>query len=141
MTCSGERRRSRPGTRSRGGRRRIRCRCAAASTASARRYDVAAVDAAERHGDVDRVDVERVGVGVGVDAHGLDAEPVGGAGDADGDLAAVGDEEATDHQCLHTPYSVAPRDSLLWAADRAMPSTVRVSAGWMMPSSHTRPVA
>jgi hypothetical protein len=68
------------------------------------------------------------------------------AGDAHGDLAAVGDQESGDgvigegHQCLHTPYSVAPCTTLLCTADNAIPITVRLSAGWMIPSSHSRPV-
>ena len=50
--------------------------------------------------DVDRTvalqDVEGAAVGVGVDGDGLDAEGAAGAGDADGDLAAVGDEKSGD---------------------------------------------
>ncbi len=63
--------------------------------------------ATEGDGEVDRVDVERAGVGLGVDADRVDAHPAGGAGDAAGDLAPVGDEEAANrcpvHQCRHTP--------------------------------------
>ena len=39
---------------------------------------------------------ERVGVGLGDADHGLDAELAAGADDADGDLAAVGDEYPPD---------------------------------------------
>ena len=104
---------------------------------------------AERDRHVDRIDVQCVGVGLGVHADGLDAETRGGAGDADGDLTPVGDEQSFDrcaamwrcgHQCLHTPYSVAPAMTLLCAAARAIPITVRESAGWMIPSSQIRPV-
>jgi hypothetical protein len=97
--------------------------------------------ATDRHGHVDRVDVERVAVGLGVHADGVDAEAVRRAGDPHGNLAAVGDQESGDaHQCLHTPYSVAPCTTLLCTADSAIPITVRESAGWMIPSSHSRPV-
>ena len=62
---------------------------------------------AQRNGDIDDIDVERVRVGLGVHAHRLDAHAVGGAGDSADDLATVGDEEPADrahlHQCLHTP--------------------------------------
>ena len=64
-----------------------------------------------------------------------------GAGDPDRDLAAVGDQQAADHQCRQIPYSRVPSTTLLCAAEIANASTVRVSRGWMIPSSHTRPVA
>jgi hypothetical protein len=47
--------------------------------------------------------VQRALVDRRVDRHGLDPEPVGGLGDADGDLAAVGDEHPPEgaHGCSH----------------------------------------
>ena len=41
--------------------------------------------------------VQRLPVGVGVDGDGPDAGVTAGAGDADGDLTAVGDEDLGDH--------------------------------------------
>jgi hypothetical protein len=35
-----------------------------------------------------------------MDTHGCDAEFGGGLGDADGDLAAVGDQEFLEHVCV-----------------------------------------
>ena len=42
-------------------------------------------------------DVERLGVGVGIDGDGADAHLARGADDPARDLAAVGDEEGGDH--------------------------------------------
>ncbi len=103
-------------------------------------------DPAQRDGQIHRVDVQGSTVGLGVHADRFDPEAVGRPRDADRDLTSIGDEQPLDgtdrcHQCRQTPYSVAPWTTLLWAADSAMPSTVRLSAGWMMPSSQTRPVA
>ena len=91
----GERRRSRRGTRSRGGPPSHRCRAqlddrVAAQVRLGRRR------AAERDGDVDRVDVERVAVGFGVDADRGDAQPVRSPGDPARDLAPVRDQELGD---------------------------------------------
>ena len=76
---------------------------------------------AERYSDVDRIDMQRIAVGLGVDADRRDTHLVGGAGDPAGDLSAVRDQQP--HQCLQIPYSRVPRTVLLCAADRAMPST------------------
>ena len=43
------------------------------------------------------LDVGRMGVSVGVDGDGADAEAAAGADDAQGDLAAVGDEDCCEH--------------------------------------------
>src|SRR4029079_15291227 len=55
----------------------------------------------ERRPDVNRAvgeaDVETFAVGRGVDGDGLDTELPAGADDADGDLAAVGDQDALEH--------------------------------------------
>src|SRR5262245_64677978 len=55
----------------------------------------------ERRADVDspigEADVETVLVGGGVDGYCLDSELAAGADDADGDLAAVGDQNAREH--------------------------------------------
>jgi len=57
---------------------------------------------ADAHSGVGGADVGAVGVGVGVDGHGADAQPAAGADDATGDFAAVGDKDslkAVDTQC------------------------------------------
>ena len=48
---------------------------------------------ADQHLLVGLAHVQRVGVGLGIDRHRLDAEPLAGADDAAGDLAAVGDQD------------------------------------------------
>ena len=54
-----------------------------------------------RRADVDglvgHLDMQRLGVGVGIDRDRADAEPAGGADDAAGDLAAVGDQDLGEH--------------------------------------------
>ena len=57
---------------------------------------VAGGGAAEGVGLVGDLDVQRVAVGVGVDGDRADARVAAGAGDADGDLAAVGDQHLAD---------------------------------------------
>ncbi len=65
--------------------------------------------ATDGDGDIDGLGVDAVAIAVGVDPDGGDAHRPRCAGDARHDLAAVGDHQALQHQCLHTPYSVAPR--------------------------------
>ena len=48
------------------------------------------------HPEVARAHVERIGVGVAEHGHGRHAEAPAGAGDAAGDLAAVGDQQGAD---------------------------------------------
>ena len=43
--------------------------------------------------------MQRTGVRVGIDGDGGDAQLLTGTNDADGDLAAVGDEDFTEHSC------------------------------------------
>ena len=54
---------------------------------------------AERVRLVGEADVERVAIELGVDRDGRDAELAGGPDDADGDLAAVGDQDLLQHGC------------------------------------------
>ena len=56
---------------------------------------------ADAHSFVREADVERVGVGIGVDGHGRDAPLAAGPQDADGDLPAVGDEQFADRSGCH----------------------------------------
>ena len=50
-------------------------------------------------GEVVKLDVQGVLVGVRVDGDGFDAELLAGTGDVDGDFAAVGDEDSLEHRC------------------------------------------
>ena len=58
---------------------------------------VGGAGAADADGAVGEGDMEAVAVGGGVDRDGLDAELAAGADDADGNLAAVGDQDAAEH--------------------------------------------
>ena len=76
-----------------------------------------------------------------VDGDGGAAGGVRPANEATGDLTPVGHQEAPDHQCRTTPKTAVPRTGAECTAVKAMASTVRVSRGSMIPSSHRRPVA
>ena len=56
-----------------------------------------------RRADIDRLvghfDMQRVAIGVAIDGDGGDAEPARGADDADGNLAAIGDQDLVEHRC------------------------------------------
>ncbi len=95
---------------------------------------------AQAHGVVGLDHERRVRVGVGIDRHRVHAQAAGGADDAAGDLAPVGDEKALDHHMRNTPKRASGIGALSEAAS-ARPSTSRVWAGSMIPSSHSRPVA
>ena len=49
------------------------------------------------HGFIGKLYVHSVSVGVGVHGNGADAHALGGADNATGDLAAIGDEEGGEH--------------------------------------------
>ncbi len=85
-------------------------------------------------------DVRRLAVRVGVDRHGGEPLGVAGAGDADGDLAAVGDQHAPHGHMRKTPQVVRGTGACSAAAS-VSPSASRVSSGSRMPSSHSRAVA
>ena len=100
--------------------------------------------AGQPDGAVGLARVRAVGVRVGVDGDGADAEVAAGAEDPAGDLAAVGDQDSGDHGVLTSGRRrsrrlalPAPTPSIarLAIADRHRPSTVRVSRGSMTPSS------
>src|SRR6185312_1709338 len=86
-------------------------------------------------------DVPGIPIGVAVDRDTRDAERAQRADDAAGDLAAVGYEDPLEHprHILNRPKEVSGR-GLLEHTSSASPSTVRVSAGSMMPSSQSRAV-
>ena len=68
------------------------------------RHKIALVD--RRCADADRLvghfDMQRTGVGIGIDGNGRDAHAPRGADDAAGDLAAIGDQDFLEHRCRLT---------------------------------------
>ena len=92
--------------------------------------------AGEVDGAVGLAHERRVGVGVGVDGHGRDAEVATGAEHPPGDLPAVGDQDGADHsRNTPNPPSLTPSTGTVWITDRQMPRIERVSRGSMTPSS------
>ena len=92
--------------------------------------------------DVGLAHVRRAGVGFGIDRDGAHAHAAGGADDAAGDLAPVGDEDTFDHR--HHIRNMPKRASGIGAlseAEMARPRTSRVCAGSITPSSQPRAVA
>ena len=94
-------------------------------------------------------DMHGVAIGLGIDRDRAQAHRLGGADDADGDLAAVGDQQGAKppvhfrpihRHILNRPNFVGSIGALA-AADSPRPSTSRVSAGSITPSSHSRAVA
>ena len=84
--------------------------------------------------------VKRARVGLGIDRDRANTEPSAGADHAPGDLAPVGDKKASKHggRYIRKMPNVVFSIGALSAAEIDRPSTVRVSAGSMMPSSHSR---
>ena len=103
--------------------------------------------AGQPHGRVGLPDVRARRVVRGVDRDRVTAGVVRALDQAPRDLAPVGDEDAVDgarrrcHQWRTTPKTAVPCTGAECTAVSAMASTVRVSRGSMMPSSHSRPVA
>ncbi len=64
---------------------------------------VGALRAPDADGLVGQLDVERLDVGLRIDRERLDAELAAGADDAEGDFAAVGDEDFLDHRVGNSP--------------------------------------
>ena len=52
---------------------------------------------ADADGFVGELDVHRIDIGLGVDGDGFDIELAAGADDAEGDFAAIGDQDAFEH--------------------------------------------
>jgi hypothetical protein len=102
---------------------------------------------ADQHGLVGERDVERVAVGVGEHRDRPHAHALCRADDPAGNLATVGDQElveAADQEHRHIlkmPKRVGSGGGALSEAASASASTVRVSAGSMMPSSQSRALA
>src|SRR5262249_23739232 len=88
-----------------------------------------------------------VAVGVGIDRDRREPHALCRADDPTGDLAAVGDQKLLEapgerhHYILKMPNRVGSGGGALRPAGSASASTVRVSAGSMMPSSQRRAVA
>ncbi len=86
-------------------------------------------------------DMERAGIGIGIDRDATDGETARRPHDAAGDLAAIGDEDLAEHPHIRkTPKRVFSIGALR-LADKARPSTMRVSAGSITPSSQSRALA
>src|SRR5699024_4662279 len=94
---------------------------------------------AQPHCHVGGGHVRGAGVGVGVDGGRTEAHGAQGADHAHGDLPAVGNEYCVEHgHILNRPKVVSGSGPA--QASSAKPSTRRVSAGAMTPSSHSRAV-
>ena len=91
---------------------------------------------------IGRRDMQRVGVGLGIDRDRADAQALGRAHHAASDLAAIGDEDFVEQfgHIRNTPNDVFSIGALR-LAEIASASTRRVSAGSMMPSSQSRALA
>ena len=89
----------------------------------------------------------RVAIGVGEHRDRAQPHALGRADDPAGDLAAIGDQQLVEapgerhRHILNMPNRVGSGGGALRPAASASPSTVRVSAGSMMPSSQSRAVA
>jgi hypothetical protein len=99
--------------------------------------------ARQAHGGVGLRHEGRARIGVGVHRHRRQPQLAGSAEDPSGDLAPVGHQHRRDRRpgvsgvahVRNTPNPVAPCTGAEWTADKARPSTVRVSRGSMTPSS------
>ena len=63
------------------------------------------------HRLVGHLDVQRVGIGVGIDRDRRDAHLARGLDDAAGDFAAIGDQDLTEHAPHSTPSLVLRRNA------------------------------
>ena len=98
---------------------------------------------AQEIGLVAKLEVPGMPVRLGKNRDRPDAEPGAGPGDPAGDLAAIGDQDLLEHgggYIRNTP-NVVLATSAFSAAEIPSPSTMRVSAGAMMPSSQSLALA
>ena len=102
----------------------------------------------EQHSLVGLGDMHRAAIGLRIDRNRTQAHGARGADHAAGDLAAIGDQERAEAPVhLPSPCHILNRPNFvgsigaLDAADRPRPSTSRVSAGSITPSSQSRAVA
>ncbi|MNW68341.1 hypothetical protein D3C74_470870 [compost metagenome] len=92
--------------------------------------------------------MQRTGIGVGIDGHRANAQGAQGADNAHRDFTAIGDQDRIKKVCVHHDLLgyIRNRPKLVSGTavraqtSRARPSTLRVSAGSMTPSSHKRAV-
>jgi hypothetical protein len=93
---------------------------------------------------VAKLDVPRSAINFGKNRNRPDAEPPAGPRDPAGDLAAIRDQDFFEHHkrayIRKTPNAVLAIGALS-AAEIPSPSTIRVSAGAMMPSSQSLALA
>ena len=80
---------------------------------------VGTLRSADADGLVGQLDVERLHIGLGVDGQGLDPEFAAGPDDAEGDFAAVGDEDFLNHFVKGLARQPAPAGKRPGPADRA----------------------
>ncbi len=98
---------------------------------------------ADQHLLVGQADVQRVGVGLGIDCHRLDAEPLAGADDAAGDLAAIGDQDLVEQlaRCSllgsHTHDPSLLRSSLLRSKRPMAQAVCAATSGIQIISTHS----
>ena len=96
----------------------------------------------DRHRIVRHPHMHRLRIGVRIYRHGPYPHRPRGADDATGDLAAIGDQEGLDHAHIRNrPNDGRSAMGAFSVAAKARPSTSRVCAGSMIPSSHSRAVA
>jgi hypothetical protein len=96
---------------------------------------------ADLHRLIGHADVRRRLVGLAVDRHGLEPEVVSGTDDADGDLAAVGDEDPP-HSPSSTTATACPAETVSSVSTRNFESVPPISAstGWKFFMISTRPM-
>ena len=87
--------------------------------------------------------MQRLGIRIGIDRDRADAHLPRRPNDPARNFAAIGDEERLDHghHILNTPKDAFSGTGALSVAAKASPSTSRVCAGSITPSSHRRAVA
>ncbi len=85
----------------------------------------------------------RAAIGFGKNRDRPDAESPAAADNPAGDLAAIGDQDFFEHGAgyIRKTPNVVLATLALSAAEMPSPSTMRVSAGAMMPSSHSLALA
>ena len=82
---------------------------------------------ADADGLVGEVEVGRAAVGLAVDGDDFDAQVVAGADDAQGDLAAIGDQDALEHGCGNRPRGKASQFSVRLAQGGSATGSTRNS--------------
>ena len=95
----------------------------------------------DAHGLVGELNVHGVRIGFRTDRHRANAEAARRPDDTNGDLAAIGNEDLVEHVYIRKTPNVVRSIGAFIAAEMPSPSTMRVSTGSMMPSSHSRALA